>query len=70
MIDRLNDLEGRYKQSQQSVDQLLSEYAVLKERMVKVKQDKRPSYGSVISGPTLLEEQRTQLQHRDNVSKA
>ena len=62
LIERLNDLEAKYKQCQQSVDQLLSDNAVLKERTVKVEQDKRPSYASVIPGPTVLVEQRTQLQ--------
>ena len=64
VIDRLKDLEGKYKQCQLSVDQLLSDNAVLKERMVKVEQDKRPSYRSVISGPIVPAQQRTQLKQR------
>jgi len=51
-IDRLIDLQGKYKQCQHPVHRLLSDNCVLKERTVKVEHEKRPSFASVISGPT------------------
>ena len=64
VIDRLKDLEDKYKQYQESVDHLVSVNFVLKERMMKLEKEKGPSYASVISsqhGSTL---KRTQLQQR------
>ena len=66
MIERLNDLEGKYKQCQQSVDQLFSDNIILKERMVKVEQNKRPSYESVIFGPTEPGKEHAQLQQKQS----